>query len=86
MLLHAVARVSSSGEEIVKVHACGGESKPSQIGIVTANPRKANLVCLNTDHIISIHCRQLSLSDSISSSLEMNRKLKFQRSAVRINQ
>lgn len=62
------------------------KKKTSQIGIVTANPRKANLICFNTDHIISIHCSQLSLSDSISSSLKMNRKLKFQRSAVRINQ
>lgn len=72
-------------------HACRcrdhpQKSKPSQIGIVTANARKANPICFNTDHIISIHCSQLSLSDSISSSLKMNRKLKFQRSAVRINQ
>lgn len=62
------------------------KTKPNQIGISTANSRKANLICFNTDHIISIHCSQLSLSDSISSSLKMNRKLKFQRSAVKINQ
>lgn len=62
--------------------------KPNQakLEFFTANPRKANLICFNTDHIISIHCSQLPLSDSISSSLKMNRKLKFQRSAVRINQ
>lgn len=87
LLLHSIDTVCSTVERIENTHADHPQkSKPSYTGIVTANPHKANLVCFNTDHIISIHCSQLSLSDSISSSLKMNRKLKFQRSAVRINQ
>lgn len=64
------------------------KTKPRKIENSTANPRqkKPQTHHLTLTIIISIHCSLLSLNDSISSGLKMNRKLKFQRSAVKINQ